>query len=57
MQKLVRHFNGTIILTVFAPQFPVLSAIFVLNLNEEMLLPSVGKSAIASLASKNGSSL
>ena len=49
-------FNGALILTCFVPSFSLLSAIFVLNLNEALLSSLAGKSAIAPL-SKNGSSL
>ena len=56
LQKLLKYFNGTLILTLFVPSFSVLPAIFVLNLNEAQLLLSVGKHATASL-SKNVSSL
>ena len=54
---LLKNFNSTIILTIFVPSFPVLPDIFVLNLNEKLLLLSTGKLAIASLTYKNGSSL
>ena len=50
----VKYFSGTILLTFFVPSFSALSAIFVLNLNEALLLSSAGKSVIAPLASKNG---
>ena len=53
LQKLLKYFNHTLILTFFVPSFSVLP-IFVLNLNEALLLLSVGKSAITPLA-KNGS--
>ena len=39
------------------PYFSVLPAIFVLDLNETLLLLSAAKSAKALLASENGSSL
>ena len=55
-QKLIKYFDGTIIQTFFSP-FLVLPAIFVLNLNKALLLLSAGKSVIAPLAFKNGSSL
>ena len=51
LQKLMKYFNGTIILIFFVPSFSVLPIIFVLNLNEALLLSSGGKSAIAPLAS------
>ena len=57
LQKLLKYFNGTLVLTFFLPSSPVLSAIFVLNLDEALLLLSAGKSAIAPLACKNGLSL
>ena len=37
LQKLLKYFNGTIILTSFVPLFPILPAIFVLNLIEILL--------------------
>ena len=55
--KLPKHFNGSLILTFFVPLFPFLSASFVLNLKEALLLLLSGKSAIAPLAFTNGSSL
>ena len=57
LQKLLKYFNGTLILTFFVSSFPVLPAIFVLNLNEPPLSLSAGKSATAPLAFENGSSL
>ena len=56
LQKLLKDFNGTLILTFFVPSFPVLPAIFVLNLNEALLLLLASKTVIATLF-KNGSSL
>ena len=56
LQKLLKYFNGALILTFFVPSFSLLSAIFVLNLNEALLSSLAGKSAIAPL-SENGSSL
>ena len=47
LQRLLKYFNGTIISTSF----------FCLNLIESLLILPVGKLAIASLSSKNGSSL
>ena len=41
-------------LTSFLALFPILTAIFVLDLNEALLLLSTGKSAKAPLASENG---
>ena len=49
-------FNDTLMLTVLVPSFPVLPAIFALNLNQALLLLLAGKSSIVPL-SKNGSSL
>ena len=57
LQKLLKYFNGTIISIFFVPSFPILPAIFVLNLNGTLLLLSAGKSAIEPLAFKYGSSL
>ena len=57
IQKLLEYFNGTLILAFFVSSFLVLLAIFVLNLNEALLLLLAGKSAIAPLTPKNGSSL
>ena len=57
LQKLLKYFNGTLILTFFVPWSFILRAIFVLNLNEALLLSSAGKPAIAQLAFKHGSSL
>ena len=54
LQKLL---NGTLILNFFVPSCPVLPAIFVLNLNEALLLLSAEKSAIAPLSFKKGLSL
>ena len=47
LQKLLKYFNGTIILTFFLPAFPVQPSVFVLNLNQALLLSAAGKSAIA----------
>ena len=57
LQKVLKYFNGALILTFFVPPFRVLSAIFVLNLSEVLLLFSVEKSAISPLSFINGSSL
>ena len=57
LQKVLKYFNGALILTFFVPLFPVLSAFFVLNLSEVLLLFSVEKSAISPLSFINGSSL
>ena len=54
LQKVLKYFNGALILTFFVPPFPVLSAIFVLNLSEVLLLFSVEKSAISPLSFING---
>ena len=47
LQKLLRYFNSTIILTSFVSPLPDLPNIFVLNLNEALLLLLAGKSMIA----------
>ena len=47
LQKLLRYFNSTIILTSFVPPLPDLPTIFVLNLNEALLLLLAGKSITA----------
>ena len=52
LQKFLIFFNGTIILTSFMPPFPTCPVIFCLNLNEVLLLLSLGKSIILSLFSK-----
>ena len=57
LQKLLKYFNGTLISTFFVPLFPILAAIFVLNLNEALIILSAGKSVISPLAFKYGSSL
>ena len=36
LQKVLKYFNGTLILTFFVPSFSVLPAIFTLNLNEAL---------------------
>ena len=46
LQKLLRCFNGTVISTSFVPLFPVSPVISSLNLNEILLLLSLGKSVI-----------
>ena len=56
-QNLLRYFNGTITSTSLVPPFPVFPVNFCLNLNEERLLLSPGKSVILPLLSKTGSSL
>ena len=56
-QKLLKYFNGTIILTFSLPLFPILPVIFGLNSNEALLILPAGKSTIAALAFKYGSSL
>ena len=38
LHKLLKYFNGTIILTFFAPRATVLFAVFCLNVNEALLL-------------------
>ena len=57
LQKLLRHFDGTIISTSFVPPFPVCPVICCLNLNEALFLLLVGKSIILPLLSRAGSSL
>ena len=57
LQKLLKYFNDTQILPFFVSSFPILPDNFVLNLNEALLLLSAGKSAIAPLLFKYGSSL
>ena len=57
LQKLLKYFNGSLILIFFVPLFYILPAIFVLNLNKALLLLSSGKSEIAPLSFKNGLSL
>ena len=57
LQKLLKYFNGTLILIFFVPLFYVLPAIFVLNLNKALLLLPSGKSETAPLSFKNGLSL
>ena len=56
LQKLLKYFNSILFLTSLLPIFPVLPAIFVLNLNKALLLllSSAGKSSIELLAFKNG---
>ena len=44
-------------LTFFLPLFPILPVIFGLNSNEALLILPAGKSTIAALAFKYGSSL
>ena len=57
IQKLLNDFASTLLLTFSVPSFAVLPAIFILNLNEALLPLSAGKSVVALLAFKNGSSL
>ena len=54
LQKLLKYFNGTIILTVFIPLSPVTPVTFCLKL-KEALLP--GKSARVPALAKTGLSL
>ena len=55
--KLLKYFNGTLILTIFVSWFSsIFPTIVVLKLNEA-LLSSAGKSPIVPLAFKNDSSL
>ena len=51
------YFNGTIISIYFVPLLPVSIIIYCLNLNKMLLLLSVGKSIIFSVAPKAGSFL
>ena len=46
-QNLLKYFNGTLVLTFLALLFPVPPAIFVLKLNDALLLLSVGKSTLS----------
>ena len=57
LQKLLKYLNGTIISTSFVLLFPVCPIICCFNLNEVLLLFSLGKSIILPLPSKSGSSL
>ena len=52
-KKLLKYFNGTIILTASIPSSPVEPVIFCLNLNETLLL---GKLARMTASFKFGSS-
>ena len=54
LQKFLKYFSGTIILTAYVPSSPVEPVIFCLNLNEA-LLP--GKLVRAPASFKAGSSL
>ena len=56
LQNLIKCFNGTIVLTSFMLSFSVLPTIFVLNLNEVLLLLLARKSITTLLAFKAGSS-
>ena len=56
LQKLLRYFNDTVILTCFSPSLPVSPVLICLDLNNTILF-SAGKSITVSLASKAGSSL
>ena len=56
LQKLLRYFNGTMILTTIVPSCPVCFVIFSLNLNEMLSFLSAGKSIITFLF-KAGSSI
>ena len=57
LQKLLKYLEDTQILTFLVPLFPILPAIFVLNLNEGLLLLSAGKPGILPFEFKSGSSL
>ena len=56
-KKILNYFTDILILIIYVPSFPILPATSVLDLNKALLLLSAGKSAIAPLAHKNGSSL
>ena len=54
LEKILKYLNGAVILKSFVPSFPVLPAVFVLILNEALLLLSGGKPVIiAPLVSEN----
>ena len=57
LQILTKDLNGTLISTSFFPSFPFPSVIFYLNLNETILLSSLGKSIIPSALFIGGLSL
>ena len=52
-----QEFSKNFFSVLMVPQFPILPAICVLNLNEALLLLSAGISAMLPLAPKNGSSV
>ena len=54
LPKWLKYFYGTLISTSSIPSFSALPTIFVLTLNETVLLSSTGKSAIVPLSSKKG---
>ena len=56
LEKLLKSFNGTLVLSFFVPSSSAVLCIFVLNLNEALPLLLAGKSSIAPLF-KSGSSL
>ena len=56
-KKTLGYFNGKIILTSFVLPLPVPPSFFVLSLNEVLSLLLTGKSIIATLLFKGGSSL
>ena len=57
LQKLLIYFNGTVISTYFVSLSPVCPVIFSLDLNEILVFSLAGKSVIALLLFKAGSSL
>ena len=57
LQKLLRYLNGTIISAAFLSSFSVCPVILCLNLTKILLLLSLGKSIILSVAPKHRSSL
>ena len=56
-QNLLRYFNGAILWTFFVQSFSILPVIFLVNLNEALLLPSTGKLITTQSFFKNASSL
>ena len=56
LEKLLKYFDETIILTSFGPLLAFLHTIFAVDLKEALLILSAAKSAIAPLASENRSS-
>ena len=56
LQKLLKCFNDTLVLTFFIPSFSILPDIFVFNFKKALLILSAGKSAISPFLFKNRSS-